>query len=110
MYLARVSVRRVEDITLALWGERVSPGTVSYLPQHGLDRSRAAAGLGRGHLPWNCPSSVRYDRPSMAQPHPAYPTASLLAQADRRLLGNIAQSQCDQSRCFPAEALSRPPA
>lgn len=30
MYLARVSVRRVEDITEALWA-RVSPGTVSNL-------------------------------------------------------------------------------
>jgi transposase-like protein len=29
MYLAGVSVRRVEDITEALWGMRVSPGTVS---------------------------------------------------------------------------------
>mgnify|MGYP000523342516 CR=1 FL=1 len=31
MYLAGVSVRRVEDITQALWGTRVSPGTVSNL-------------------------------------------------------------------------------
>jgi putative transposase len=31
MYLAGVSVRRVEDITEALWGSRVSPGTVSKL-------------------------------------------------------------------------------
>ncbi|NOY52718.1 MAG: IS256 family transposase [Deltaproteobacteria bacterium] len=31
MYLAGVSVRRVEDITEALWGSRVSPGTVSQL-------------------------------------------------------------------------------
>lgn len=29
MYLAGVSVRRVEDITQALWGTRVSPQTVS---------------------------------------------------------------------------------
>ena len=29
MYLAGVSVRRVEDITEALWGARVSPSTVS---------------------------------------------------------------------------------
>src|SRR3712207_7769046 len=27
MYLAGVSVRRVEDITEALWGTRISPGT-----------------------------------------------------------------------------------
>jgi transposase-like protein len=31
MYLAGVSVRRVEDITEALWGSRVSPSTVSEL-------------------------------------------------------------------------------
>lgn len=31
MYLAGVSVRRVEDITEALWGTRVSPGTISNL-------------------------------------------------------------------------------
>lgn len=33
MYVAGVSVRRVEDITEALWGTRVSPGTVSELNQ-----------------------------------------------------------------------------
>lgn len=33
MYLAGVSVRRVEDITEALWGSKVSPGTVSNLNQ-----------------------------------------------------------------------------
>lgn len=33
MYLAGVSVRRVEDITEALWGARVSAGTVSELNQ-----------------------------------------------------------------------------
>jgi len=33
MYLAGVSVRRVEDITEALWGQRVSPSTVSELNQ-----------------------------------------------------------------------------
>jgi putative transposase len=31
MYIAGVSVRRVEDITEALWGTRVSPSTVSDL-------------------------------------------------------------------------------
>ena len=31
MYLAGVSVRRVEDITEALWGTRVSPGMISNL-------------------------------------------------------------------------------
>ena len=33
MYLSGVSVRRVEDITEALWGTRVSSGTVSKLNQ-----------------------------------------------------------------------------
>ncbi len=33
MYLAGVSVRRVEDVTEALWGTRVSPSTVSELNQ-----------------------------------------------------------------------------
>lgn len=31
MYLAGVSVRRIEDITEALWGAKVSPGTISNL-------------------------------------------------------------------------------
>ena len=31
MYLAGVSVRRVEDITEALWGTKVSPATVSVI-------------------------------------------------------------------------------
>jgi len=31
MYLAGVSVRRVEDITEAPWGTKVSPGTISNL-------------------------------------------------------------------------------
>ncbi len=38
MYLAGVSVRRVEDITQALWGTRVSPGTVSNLNKKIYDR------------------------------------------------------------------------
>ena len=33
MYLAAVSVRRVEDITQALWGTKVSASTVSDLNQ-----------------------------------------------------------------------------
>ncbi len=33
MYLAGVSVRRVEDITEALWGSKVSPSTISELNQ-----------------------------------------------------------------------------
>ena len=38
MYLAGISVRRVEDITEALWGTRVSPGTVSNLNKKVYDR------------------------------------------------------------------------
>ena len=38
MYLAGVSVRKVEDITEALWGTRVSPGTVSNLNQKTYER------------------------------------------------------------------------
>jgi transposase-like protein len=49
MYLAGVSVRRVEDITEALWGTRVSPGTVSNLNQKAYEniekwRSRPLTG------------------------------------------------------------------
>ena len=59
MYLAGISVRRVEDITEALWGTRVSPSTVSNLnkkiyakieslaePAH---RRRASVSLSRWH-------------------------------------------------------------
>ena len=35
MYLAGVSVRRIEDITEALWGTKVSPGTISNLNKKG---------------------------------------------------------------------------
>jgi len=41
MYLAGVSVRRVEDITEALWGTRVSPSTVSELNQTIYERIEA---------------------------------------------------------------------
>ena len=41
MYLAGVSVRRVEDITEALWGTKVSPSTVSELNQKIYDRIEA---------------------------------------------------------------------
>jgi putative transposase len=41
MYLAGVSVRRVEDITEALWGERVSSGTVSRLNAELYERIEA---------------------------------------------------------------------
>ena len=38
MYLAGVSVRRVEDITEALWGTKVSPGTISELNEKAYAR------------------------------------------------------------------------
>ena len=41
MYLAGVSVRRVEDITEALWGTRVSAGTVSNLNEKAYERIEA---------------------------------------------------------------------
>ena len=49
MYLAGVSVRRVEDITEALWGTKVSPGTISNLNQKAYEhietwRSRKLTG------------------------------------------------------------------
>ena len=49
MYLAGVSVRRVEDITEALWGTRVSPGTISNLNKKAYEhieiwRTRPLAG------------------------------------------------------------------
>ena len=41
MYLAGVSVRRIEDITEALWGTRVSPGTVSNLNKKAYENIEA---------------------------------------------------------------------
>ena len=40
MYLAGVSVRRVEDITEALWGTKVSPSTISELNKKPMSTSR----------------------------------------------------------------------
>jgi putative transposase len=51
MYIAGVSVRRIEDITEALWGTRVSPGTVSELNKKIYERIEL----------WrNCPISESY--------------------------------------------------
>ena len=41
MYLAGVSVRRVEDITEALWGSKVSPGTISNLNKKAYEHIEA---------------------------------------------------------------------
>lgn len=38
MYLAGVSVRRIEDITEALWGSKASPGTISNLNQKAYEQ------------------------------------------------------------------------
>ena len=43
MYLAGVSVRRVEDITEALWGSKVSPSTISELNKKSLCSYRGLA-------------------------------------------------------------------
>ena len=43
MYLAGVSVRRVEDITEALWGSKVSPATISELNKKSLRPYRGLA-------------------------------------------------------------------
>ena len=41
VYLAGVSLRRVEDINEALWGTRVSPGTVSNLNKKIYEQTEA---------------------------------------------------------------------
>lgn len=43
MYLAGVSIRRVEDITEALWGTKVSPGTISNLNKKRMNISKPGA-------------------------------------------------------------------
>ena len=43
MYLAGVSVRRVEDITETLWGTKVSSGTIRNLNQKGYNTSKNGA-------------------------------------------------------------------
>ena len=45
MYLAGVSVRRVEDITEALWGSKVSPATISELNKKASYRGLAEPAL-----------------------------------------------------------------
>ena len=53
MYLAGVSVRRVEDITEALWGSKVSPAMISELNKkaYALDCGQPPS----GHIPCPCP-------------------------------------------------------
>ena len=45
MYLAGVSVRRVEDITEALWGMKVSPATISELNKRKLTSTLRIGGI-----------------------------------------------------------------
>jgi len=53
MYFAGVSVRRVEDITEALWGTKVSPGTISNLNQKAFARIEAWRNRPlEGHYPY----------------------------------------------------------
>ena len=59
MYLAGVSVRRVEDITEALWGTRVSSGTVSKLNQKVYKRIEAWRNRPiEGEFPYVCLDGV----------------------------------------------------
>ena len=50
MYLAGVSVRRVEDVTEALWGTKVSAGTISELNKKYMYTSKTG-GTGRLSVP-----------------------------------------------------------
>ena len=43
MYLAGVSVRRVEDITEALWGSKVSPATIGTVKNNAQNSMQALA-------------------------------------------------------------------
>ena len=46
MYPAGVSVRRVEDITEALWGTKVSPGTISNLNKKAYENVSVLVAIG----------------------------------------------------------------
>ena len=63
MYLAGVSVRRVEDITEALWGSKVSPATISELNKKAYVHKRAFTSDGvslRVIRRWNMLSSFSH--------------------------------------------------
>ena len=57
MYLAGISVRRVEDITEALWGTRVSPSTVRTSTRRSTPRSKPG-GTGRSRASIRISSST----------------------------------------------------
>ena len=70
MYLAGVSVRRVEDITEALWGSKVSPATISELNKkayvHIEDwRNRPLQG---GRYPYVYVDGIQHDPQGVAPP------------------------------------------
>ena len=58
MYLAGVSVRRVEDITEALWGTWVSPSTVSDLNKKLYKRISASTSGATAPSKVNIPTSI----------------------------------------------------
>jgi hypothetical protein len=97
MYLAGISVRRVEDITEALWGTRVSPSTVSNLNK----KIYAKINLGfTGHI-WRtfrrCPKRKFLTQLLDGEPiTPKHATSSLqngielsISDADRRFFSDF---------------------
>ena len=62
MYLAGISVRRVEDITEALWGTRVSPSTVSNLNKKIYAPTNRICLLAPSQMPRILAKSFRVDR------------------------------------------------
>jgi hypothetical protein len=77
MYLAGVSVRRVEDITEALWGTRVSPSTVSNLNKKiysQIEAWRLAIGLPQD------PHHLLFREPRLAHPASSQTPVSQLNQ------------------------------
>ncbi|MBN1125275.1 MAG: transposase [Sedimentisphaerales bacterium] len=108
MYLAGVSVRRVEDITQALWGTRVSPGTVSELnkkiyAQIATWRNRPIVGRYRRRFP-----GIRLrgssSRPRWPRPPPHWTGSALRLKACKP--NTIARSlSCPSSKILPNRSL-----
>ena len=70
MYLAGVSVRRVEDITEALWGSKVSPATISELNKKAyvhIEDWRNCP-LQGGHYPYVYVDGIQHDPQGVAPP------------------------------------------
>jgi hypothetical protein len=96
MYLAGVSVRRVEDITEALWGTRVSPITVSNLNKKiyaKIEAGRNRPIEGERFSDGRSMSSARfvYARPTAG-------TAGSLRQTPNSTFGVPGQLQFDQRK------------